>query len=215
MIETLHQGDVTSAKAWLLKFEDGHWLRTDKQIDLWGALGFRRVAYGRTEEVDVGDFIDVYYSHEAKQWYGVVGAWYFHGDVVADIGSGEEGEVKLNVGAGADAREITVPAYSPYGAVREDDFVSVSWNTFSQHWDIGKFLGDDQPGCALERVDNPGSLSHGKLRVDVEMLAGLGLEPQASEAECHLNVKPGCGIGVDEEGGEGQQPLHRWSGTGT
>jgi len=200
MIETLRQGDVTSAKAWLLKYEDGVWQRTEKKIDLWGALGFRGVAFGRTAGVDVGDFIDVYYSHDSKQWYGVVGAWYFHGDVVADIGEGEEGEVKLNVGAGADAREITVPAFSPYGAVRQDDFVSVSWNTFSQHWDIGKFLGDDQPGCALERVDDPGSLSNGKLRVDIEMLAGLGLEPQASEAECHLNVKPSCGIAVDEQG---------------
>ncbi len=49
--------------------------------------------------------------------------------------------MKLNVGAGADAREITVPAFSPYAAVKANDFVSVTWNTFSLHWDIGSFQG--------------------------------------------------------------------------
>ena len=131
MIDTLRQGDTGSAKAWLLKYEDDQWKRTDKQIDLWGDQGFRGVAFGKTEDVDVGDKIDVYYSHEANQWYGVVGGWYFHGNVVADIAEGDAGEVKLNVGAGSDARQITVPAFSPYAAVKKDDFVSVNWNTKS------------------------------------------------------------------------------------
>lgn len=185
MIDTLRQGDTDPAKAWLLKYEDDEWQRTDQQIDLYGDQGFRGVAFGKTEEVDSGDKIDVYYSHEAKQWYGVVGGWYFHGDVVADIAEGEAGEVKLNVGAGSDAREITVPAFSPYAAVKKDDFVSVNWNTFSVHWDIGKFQGAE-PGCGLERDEDPESPDYGKLKVKASDLAGCGLEV---DGDCGLKVK--------------------------
>lgn len=125
MIETLRQGDATPAKAWLLKYEDDEWRRTDQQITLYGDQGFRGVAFGRMEAVDAGDQIDVYFAHAARRWYGVVGGWDFYGDVVEDIPEGAEGEAKLNVGAGADAGEITVQAFSPYGAVKKDDFVSV------------------------------------------------------------------------------------------
>ncbi len=57
--------------------------------------------------------------------------------------------MKLNVGAGADAREITVPAFGPYAAVKANDFVSVNWNTFSQHWDIGSFQGGAKSNPAV------------------------------------------------------------------
>ncbi len=200
MIDTLQQGDTAPAKAWLLKYEAGNWERTDKQIDLYGDQGFRGVAFGKTATVDAGDKIDVYYSHEAKHWYGVVGGWYFHGDVVADILKGDAGQVQLNVGAGSDERAITVPAYSPYSEVKANDFVSVTWNTFSLHWDIGSFEAAEvpEPACGLEMVNAPGTADDGKLRVKVADLAGVGLEP--AETGCELTVDPGCGIGVNADG---------------
>jgi hypothetical protein len=188
MIDMLEQGDTDPAKAWLLKFENDEWVRTDKQIDLYGDQGFRGVAFGRTEAVDAGDKIDVYYSLEAEQWYGVVGGWYFHGNVVDDIAKGQEGQVTLNVGAGQDQREITVNAFSPYTEVKADDFVAVNWNTFSVHWDIEK-IQSVKPGCGLKEDD-------GEIKVNNEVLAGDGLVPSG---ECGLAVGAGCGIFVDAD----------------
>ena len=113
MIDTLKQGDTEPATAWLLKYENDAWERTDQQIDLYGDQGFRGVAFGKTSTVDAGDKIDVYFSHEAKHWYGVVGGCYFHGDVVDDIPHEASGPVRVNVGAGADFREVIVTAFSP------------------------------------------------------------------------------------------------------
>ena len=193
MIDTLTQGDTDPAKAWLLKYEDDAWARTDQQIDLYGDQGFRGVAFGKTSTVDAGDKIDVYFSHEAKHWYGVVGGCYFHGDVVDDIPHEASGPVRVNVGAGADFREVIVTAFSPYADVNANDFVSVSWNTFSLHWDIGPFQSGSagDPGCGLEEVD-------GQLRVHAADLAGVGLNTGAGG--CELQVNPACGIIVDGNG---------------
>jgi hypothetical protein len=189
MIDMLQQGDTGPARAWLLEFDGTGWIRTDKQIDLYGDQGFRGVAFGRTEAVNAGDKIDVYYSLEALQWYGVVGGWYFHGNVVADIAVGQAGQVKLNVGAGGDAREITVEAFSPYTAVKKDDFVAVNWNTFSVHWDIEK-ISTVELGCGLKRDEDD------KLIVDKNVLAGPGLIPFE---DCGLAVGAGCGIVVEPD----------------
>jgi hypothetical protein len=189
MIDRLQQGDTGPAQAWLLEFDGTGWIRTDKKIDLYGDQGFRGVAFGRTDAVDSGDKIDVYYSLEALQWYGVVGGWYFHGNVVADIAVGQAGQVKLNVGAGSDAREITVDAFSPYTAVKANDLVAVNWNTFSVHWDIEK-ISEVKLGCGLKRDEDD------KLIVDQEVLAGPGLVPFE---HCGLAVGAGCGIVVEPD----------------
>ena len=185
MIDTLKQGDTEPATAWLLKYENDAWERTDQQIDLYGDQGFRGVAFGKTSTVDAGDKIDVYFSHEAKHWYGVVGGWYFHGDVVDDIPEGAGGEVKLNVGAGADFREVIVTAFSPYAAVKKDDFVSANWNTFSLHWDIGPFQSGTaaDPGCGLEKVDDANDPDDGSDTSSQCVLASTTEITEASEAD--------------------------------
>ena len=189
MLDMLQQGDNGSARAWLLEFNGTAWVRTSKQIHLYGDQGFRGVAFGRTAAVDSGDKIDVYYSLEAQQWYGVVGGWYFHGNVVADIAKGQQGQVKLNVGAGSDAREITVNAFSPYTAVKANDLVAVNWNTFSVHWDIEK-ITEVIIGCGLKRDEDD------KIIVDKDVLAGPGLVPFET---CGLAVGAGCGIVVEPD----------------
>ena len=188
MIDRLQQGDAGPADAWLLEHNGSAWVRTNRQISLYGDQGFRGVAFGRTAAVDAGDKIDVYYSPEAGQWYGVVGGWYFHGNALTNIDRNTQGPVQLNVGAGSDLRQITVLAYSPYTAVKEHDLVAVNWNTFSAHWDIEK-ISEVELGCGLRWDDDD------RIMIANEAIAGPGLAPYL---DCALAVGAGCGITVND-----------------
>ncbi len=152
----------------------------------------------KTAIVDAGDKIDVYYSHEAKHWYGVVGGWYFHGGRRGRHPEGAAGDVKLNVGAGADAREITVPPSALCRCEGERLRLGQLEHLQQQGYRLVPRRCRSRARLRSRKVDDANDPDDGKLRVKVADLAGVGLEP--AETGCELTVDPGCGIGVNADG---------------
>lgn len=207
MIEDLYQGASTASRAWLLKFDEdsGDWERTDTEIMVWGDEGFKGVLFGRTTAVDIGDICDVFRApandgDDDRRWYALVGGWYFHGKPLATIARGASGSVQLDVGVGAETREITVTAFSPYekalagSDLESTPLMAVNWNTFSLHWDIHPYY---PPGCGLKLEDDEDSDDHGKVVLD-ESIAGCGLTLE----DCELSVDNTAiaGTGLSPEG---------------